>query len=249
MSRNRNSSEFGEFRVDTYGSGEPNTMAIGGLAYAPSDFSLIAEHLEGTLHVVNNPIHTGAVKRTQDWQEWLRLKYADICKALQSKILIGHSCGSFDAVHITKHLPDLEGLVMLAPPYGKAGMSDTSRREDFGLLDRCLAGLCSDLSDHLYAQMLEDHRREYEPKLKDIFRNEIPKRESCIPNINHGMSQARSRILVILATDDPWNNDADPPSIGNHIDVARMQSGHYPHMSKPMATADMINQWINRARK
>ena len=244
MSRTSVSSKIGDFRVESYGSGEPTIMAIGGLAYAPSDFSRLADHTEGTLHVVNNPVHAGAVKRTDDWQQNLREGYANVFRTLQPQYLLGHSCGSFDGVHMLDQLEGLKGLVMLAPPYGKAAMSDSSRREEFGLLDRCLSTLCTDMPDDLYMSILEAHTREYGPRIKDIFRNEVP-RTDIVRDINERLLKARSRILIVLGKLDPWNNaERAPFAAGGDFSIASMDTSHYPHVTKPEETAEIIRQWF-----
>jgi len=219
-------------------------MAIGGLAYAPSDFSRMADYVEGTLHVIDQPIHVGSVKRMEGWQRWLRTEYARIFRTLGAEYLIGHSCGSFDGAHIANNLPSLKGLVMLTPPYGKAGMSDRSRCEDFGLLDRCLASLCDDMPDDLYRSMLAEHDDEYGLRIKDIYRHEIPKGESVVRDVIQLMRESRSPILVLLGSQDPWNNGAEPPAEGEHISVQRMTSGHYPHVTQPEATTQYVHNWL-----
>lgn len=230
--------------VDRYGNGGPVNVCIGGLAYAPSDMTELGERLEGTTLVLNNPVHTGVMQRTADWQTRLRIMYADFCKEEGADFIIGHSCGSYDAMAIKDEIPSLQGLVMLTPPFAKPSPGQVTRYPEFELLDLCLADICNDISDERYLQMLKDHSREYGPRMKAIYKNEIPT-PAMAERILQSMAESRLPLLTILGNLDRWNapgrfTDRTP----SHITLKSIEHGHYPHISNPDLVASLINHWM-----
>ena len=236
----------GDYSISTVGEGKPTIACLGGLAYAPSDFHQVAEKLPGTTHIINNPIHTGAVPRTKEWQENLRNGYSKVLSETKTEYILGHSCGSFDAIHIANDLQSLTGVIMMTPPCGVPGNADEGRKTEFGLLDRCLAGLCEDMPDALYEEMIADHVREYGARVKDIYRNEIPKGTKVVQDILEGMRSSRVPILVLLGTKDPWNLRSGFPFVGDHVSEQRIENSHYPQRSNPDGVVEITKQWIDR---
>ncbi|MSR67491.1 hypothetical protein EXS65_01520 [Candidatus Peribacteria bacterium] len=234
----------GDYAISTFGKGTPTVACLGGLAYAPSDFHEVAKQLPGTAHIINNPIHTGAVARSTEWQKNLRGGYARVLNETNADYILGHSCGGFDAINISDDIASLKGLIMLTPPYGLPGNADEGRRTEFGLLDRCLAGLCEDMPDELYEQMIDDHAKEYGARVKDIYRHEIPKGREVVANILERMRSSRVPILVILGSKDPWNLQGDFPFLGNHVSQRRIDNSHYPQRSNPEGVSTIATEWI-----
>ncbi len=233
------------FQIDRYGSGVPVSVCLGGLAYAPSDMVELGARLEGTTFVLNNPIHSGVIQRTQDWQSELRERYAKVCEEMHADFLVGHSCGSFDAIAIQDRIPSLQGVVMLTPPFAKAfSGNNIARYPDFGLLDSCLADICGDIDDERYLQMLQDHDQEYGSRIKDIYKKEMPKPRD-VESILRTIGESRLPILTILGTRDRWNQTGTfRDSSSNGKIVKEIQHGHYPHISNPDLVASLMNDWM-----
>lgn len=235
----------GDFSIRTYGNGTPVSMCVGGLASAPSDFDGFAREMEGTTHVVDNPIHAGKVKRTSQWQSWLRAEYARMFRELDSEYLIGHSCGSYDSIAIAGELPKLRGIVMVAPPSAASvAVSGRGRLERFGLLDLCLADLCGDMPLELYESMLEAHRREYDHRIKDIYKYELPRNTpESHRQIFEVMRQCRVPIEIILGTRDIWNGTLNIEG-APHITKDEIDAAHFPHIVQPVEVAATVRKWI-----
>ncbi len=236
------------FSLEIYGNGDhPRTLALGGLAFAPSDYAGVAEKLPGTTYVVNNPIHTGAVKRTTDWQEYLRSQYAKIFSEFDMDFVIGHSCGSYDAVHVASQSPHVKGLIMLTPPAHLNLPNSVTRLEEYGILDMCLALLSSDLTDEMYARMIASHQIEYGHKIKDIYRHELPdKTGQGMRAIQEKMRALKIPSLIILGKDDPWNKlmTPDRPEDFSHVSVVELEGNHYLHFGNPDRLASVATPWI-----
>jgi pimeloyl-ACP methyl ester carboxylesterase len=245
---------LGEFSVQTYGTGKPTNVVLGGLAYAPSDFEELAPQLNGTTHVLDNPIHTGKVSRTKDWQEWLRAEYAKLFEALDGDVLIGHSCGGYDGIDVASRTNRTKGMALLTPPTSFSGGMDAGRMQEFGLLDKCLATLCTDISDERYKRMLEEHFREYgndARRLKDIYRFEPPTKTGITPDlVREQMKRLRLPLLIVTAARDPWNGK-DLSAMRDqellHVRGTKIDANHYAHISQPNDVAAMVNGWSSDA--
>lgn len=237
-----------DFSITTYEKEGATTVCLGGLAYHPSDFADVALELPGTIHVVNNPIHTGTKKRTADWQQWLRSGYVDICNTLKADFLVGHSCGGFDALAMKDAIPSLKGVAMITPPYESNGFGDMANRlRDYGLLDLCLTPLCTDLSDAQYENMVVTHHASYGRQMKDIYRHEMPSRDPKHREaILESMRTSRIPLFILLGSKDPWNKDTMGKDTPTHITVRTIDTNHYPHLSAPKEVAAHITQWMQQ---
>ena len=233
-----------EFELRRYGQGCPHAVCFGGLSYAPSDYDLLAQELDGEVFVVNNPIHTGTVTRTKEWSNWLRNRYAEICNELKCPVLIAHSLGAVDAAAMESSLEHIRGAVLLTPPNPQRNrLPQKQRVADFGLLDLCLAELCEEINENTYRLMLEEHKKEYafsEHNFKDIYKREIPKNQPEESAIEHMAGNTKNQLLVILGSRDPWRRQLQPTE---KMEVLELDAGHYLHISQPKLVAEKIRVW------
>ncbi len=243
MNQSFRESKIGEFTIQTYGDGDPIVMCIGGLASAPSDYADIASRIDGTTHVLNNPIHTGAVQRMEKWRDWLHEQYCQIFKHLGVQYPVGHSGGGLDVIEASQQLSeetDVEGIVTLAPSLHKPSLEKFSgerRAYEHGLthinplLDANLSSVCTDLPLEMYLQLAEAHNAEYGAgrRAKDIYSIELKAIVDAASRIIPIMQSSRIPILVIIGEQDPWHNDEDTRLSGHdHITVQRIKgAGHY----------------------
>ncbi len=247
--------DVGDFRVQEYGQGEPRTLCIGGMSYAPNDYAPLASRLEGTVFVADNPFQTGRIPWTPDFVVQLRQRYIELARLLPTETLIAHSCGSFDALHTQDHLPDVQRMVLMTPPNGtREWVPESSRLLEFGFLDRCLADLCKDIPDELYRLMLEEHRRAYAPNdraMKNLYKHEMPaRRKETIDGLLQLMRDSRKDLLVIFGRQDPWRL-ADPGTVdhGSRTTVRQIDTGHFPHVSRPDGLTELIRAWMRDGAK
>jgi pimeloyl-ACP methyl ester carboxylesterase len=254
IAANFTSGKYEEFTVQTFDNGEgPSTMCIGGLAYAPSDFHEYAKGTPGTVHVVDNPIHNGNVERPENWQRFLREKYAMIFKELEADILVGHSCGSYQGLEVAEEIDKLDGLVMITPPYASGSISANSARiPGYGMLDALLADLSLDMTDDQYKTMLDMHQDEYAGDirlLKSIYKKEIPNNsQESVTAVIQQIEKTRFPILIILGEIDPWNDGTfSIDELSDHVTTVQMKNtGHYPQISKPEDLVGITSEWLRK---
>lgn len=247
--------DIGDFRVQEYGDGSTTTLCIGGMSYAPDDFSKLAQLLPGKVSVADNPFQVGRIPWTQTFVAELRVRYASLVEALRPSMIIAHSCGSFDALHLMDDMPSVECLALLTPPNGtRAWAPESSRMPEYEFLDRCLADLCKDIPDELYREMLERHKVQYAPTtkaMKTLYKHEMPeRRRESISGIIELLRNARKDILIIFGNSDPWML-VDPGTVdyGQKTTVRRMDAGHFPHVSEPEQVATLIAAWMSARRE
>ncbi len=242
--------DVGDFRVQEYGRGEPRTLCIGGMSYAPNDYAPLASRLEGTVFVADNPYQARRIPWTTDFVAQLRRRYVELAKLLPTETLIAHSCGSFDALHTQEEMPDVRRMVLMTPPNGtRQWVPESSRLEEFGFLDRCLADLCKDVPDELYRAMLEEHRRLYAPTdrdMKALYKHEMPARRlETVEGLLELMRASRKDLLVVFGKQDPWRL-IDPGTVdhGARTTVRQIDTGHFPHVSRPDELTELIRDWM-----
>lgn len=246
---------IGEFQVQDYGEGNSTTLCIGGMSYAPQDFARLAALLPGKISVADNPFQAGRIPWTDNFVAELRMLYAQLLDDLQPSVVLAHSCGSFDALHLLEQMPSAECVVLLTPPNGtRAWAPESSRMSEYEFLDRCLADLCKDIPDDLYREMLERHKRQYAPTskaMKALYKREMPeRRRESIEGIIELLRSARKDILIIFGNSDPWML-VDPGTVeyGQRTTVRRMDAGHFPHVSQPGEVANLITAWMSARRE
>jgi pimeloyl-ACP methyl ester carboxylesterase len=248
-----------EFTVRRYGSGAPHAAFIGGITYAPSDFHEVAKSMPGTNYVLNNPIHTGKVPRTREgtveevynWKDWLREKYKEVLCKLECPLIVSHSLGTLYTSQINKHIPGLHGFVLANPPTNKKGAyAEKYRLKEFGLLDKCMADCCTDLTEEQYRAMLTDHEAEYitdaPPRnLQDIFRHEIPHPiPEAVETMISAVRESAVPVLFVTGKQDPWNgNNIERVTCLDHVSHAELDTNHFPQISNPDEFTNAIESW------
>ncbi len=248
--QDRKQSTIGDFRVESFGEGDMRTLCIGGMSYAPSDFEPLAHSLGGTVLVADNPYQAGRIPWSPAFVADLRRRYIKLIHEARCSMLIAHSCGSFDALHIQESMPSVDRMVLLTPPNGaRQWMPESSRIDNFGFLDRCLADLCADMPEDLYRTMLEHHRAQYAPNdraMKTLYKHEMPARRQESPEgIIELLRASRKDILLVFGKRDPWKI-VDPGTVdyGRAATVQQIDTGHFPHISKPLELMAMIETWM-----
>ncbi len=242
--------EIEGFRIREYGKGDARTLCIGGMSHAPGDYEALAALQAGTVFVADNPFHSGRLEWHGGFVEELRQRYVKLSEHFPCETLIAHSCGSFDVLHIQNQLPDVKRMILLTPPNGtRQWVPESSRLEEFGFLDRCLADLCKDLPDELYRMLLERHRAEYAPNdkhMKQLYRHEMPaRRQETFEGVLTMMRSSRKQLLVVFGRQDPWLlTEPNGVDHGKNTTVRVVDTGHFPHISQPAVIQQLIDEWI-----
>lgn len=244
-------------RFVTYGTGEPTTMIFPGLSHAVEDWKEFAAHFGETIVVPRNMFHEGmkepaGVSWPDAWQQ-------ELMKLLERFPLIARviaqSRGIVDILMIaelTKHIKD---AVLVTPPIGdkvhtgKARVFGHGDDPDARVLDSCLASLSPDMDEETYRSFVQRHKATYGSNFRRLYKTESPKTTHLKDRSTQLLRTVCSsiRMRMIVGMQDLWHDEEELAIIQAarpSMQVERINTGHFPHVSAPGLLAHTIKQHL-----
>ncbi len=238
--------------------GEPTDgaklLCIPGLDSTPDDYDVLRRHLR--VDVIQSPFRKRKVDALPRESGWLKAYRDAIRKRLDETgipIVLGHSCGCFDAVEVSQGNEQVRGIVLMNyPDFSKEVFAPGEPRlSEPNYSDMLLSGLCPDMDVPTYATFIEARSKLYPPQdtlhYKNIYKQETPLYRSEREHVRKILSELLQNVLVLSGKKDPWRYESLESSLGEQLpshSFVTIDAGHYPHVSQPQNVAQIISTWM-----
>ncbi len=232
-------------------------LMIGGSMFDyPNDYLPLANSIEGTNIIVNNPFHATR-ERPENWEAELRGMYGDVAKKYGCEEVLAHSVGTLHAGNLAIELnaqgihSQIQRLILLHPPVGQCPQRDDIRRvpsakDELAMLDVLVAQTSAGLTDEMYADFLKRHSQSYASsrlRLVGILKYDLRgvKPEAVQSKLTEIEDKSAADIFAVAGDKDPWNS----PILTDRKKTLHTfpGAGHWTHLSHTEKLAELIERW------
>lgn len=233
-----------------------NALRIPGIQDTPDDWADISHELDGVIRIdrsVGNIDPTGLHR--DEWMGKMLSQEASVLEQGRHDILMAHSFGTHRAIGLTQRMTSIKAAVLMNPPRNdiaeRAALrtaetrSTWSRREPETTMENLLWDVSLDMSDQTFADFAKRHEqangsradRKKLSALFDYLKNSTPFGQRL------EAYEGDTPLLVLQSSDDPWRIENLRNSKSVRI-VELQRKMHYPHVSDPQTTANIIRDWL-----